>query len=103
MATYLELRAQAEKLLAQAEELRAGERVEAIRDMKEKIAAYDVSAQELGFAFGSSPRKSSAIKGKSPAAKYKGPNGELWSGRGRQPKWMVSALAAGKKVDEFRI
>ena len=31
-------------------------------------------------------------------AKYKGPNGELWTGRGRAPKWMQ-----GKDPEQFRI
>jgi len=103
VTTYLELKAQAEKLLAQAEELRESERAVAINDIKEKIAAYDLNASELGFSVGPSSRKTSTKKAPSVAVKYKGPNGESWSGRGRQPKWMVSALAAGKKVDEFRI
>lgn len=28
---------------------------------------------------------------------------QTWSGRGRQPKWLVQALAAGRSLDEFRI
>jgi DNA-binding protein H-NS len=26
-----------------------------------------------------------------------------WSGRGRQPKWVVEALASGKKLDDLKI
>src|SRR4051794_40908079 len=32
-------------------------------------------------------------------AKYRGPNGELWSGRGRMPKWLHAAEAEGKARD----
>lgn len=107
MATYQELKAQAEKLMQQAEEMRTAERADALKDVQQKIATYDLSAQELGFAFGPS-RKSAGAKrsaGTRPAvaAKFKGPNGESWSGRGRQPKWIVSALAAGKKMEDFRV
>jgi DNA-binding protein H-NS len=28
---------------------------------------------------------------------------QTWTGRGRQPKWVVEALASGKKLDELRI
>ena len=28
---------------------------------------------------------------------------ETWSGRGRQPRWLVSALKAGRKIDDFEI
>jgi DNA-binding protein H-NS len=36
-------------------------------------------------------------------AKYQGPNGELWSGRGRMPKWLHAAEAEGKARDSFLI
>jgi DNA-binding protein H-NS len=37
--------------------------------------------------------------------KYQNPTvpSETWSGRGRQPRWLVSALRAGKVIDDFRI
>jgi DNA-binding protein H-NS len=37
--------------------------------------------------------------------KYQNPTvpSETWSGRGRQPRWLVSALKAGKAIDDFRI
>ncbi len=28
---------------------------------------------------------------------------ETWSGRGKQPRWLVSALKAGNKVEDFKI
>jgi DNA-binding protein H-NS len=28
---------------------------------------------------------------------------ETWSGRGKQPRWLVAALQSGHKIDEFRI
>src|SRR5689334_13830432 len=37
--------------------------------------------------------------------KYQNPldPSETWSGRGKQPRWLVSALKAGGKIDDFRI
>lgn len=49
---------------------------------------------------GRAPR---ADKGATAAPKYKGPNGELWSGRGQPPKWMKPLLATGKKKEDFLI
>lgn len=34
--------------------------------------------------------------------KYRGPNGEEWSGRGRLPKWLQVAEAEGKKREDFQ-
>lgn len=28
---------------------------------------------------------------------------ETWAGRGRQPRWLVSALKAGRKIEDFEI
>ena len=35
--------------------------------------------------------------------KYRGPNGEEWSGRGHTPKWLTALEATGRQRDEFRI
>jgi DNA-binding protein H-NS len=37
--------------------------------------------------------------------KYQNPSdpNETWSGRGKQPRWLVAALKAGGKVDDYRI
>jgi DNA-binding protein H-NS len=35
--------------------------------------------------------------------KYRGPNGEEWSGRGHTPKWLTALEATGRSRDEFRI
>jgi DNA-binding protein H-NS len=105
MATYLELREKGEKLLAEAEELRVKELNDVIRDIKEKVKAYGLSAQDLGFsAAGVSRRKRSSGPASKATPKYRGPNGETWSGgRGRKPRWVTEALAAGKKIDQFAI
>jgi DNA-binding protein H-NS len=36
-------------------------------------------------------------------ARYRGPDGELWSGRGPSPKWMKPFLAKGKTKADFLI
>ncbi len=69
-------------------------------------SASDVMAErrggraEGGARRGRAPR---ADKGATAAPKYRGPNGELWSGRGQPPKWMKPLLAAGKKKEDFLI
>ncbi|RYX90588.1 MAG: H-NS histone family protein, partial [Bradyrhizobiaceae bacterium] len=36
--------------------------------------------------------------------RYRGPAGETWSGgRGRKPRWVSEALAAGKSLSDFEI
>jgi DNA-binding protein H-NS len=35
--------------------------------------------------------------------KYRGPNGETWSGRGMLPRWLTSQVKQGKKPEDFLI
>ena len=108
MATYLELKSQAEQLLAQAEQMKEKETQEVIADIKAKMANYGLTAEDLGLAgrgraSGGQQRQAKAKKGASPV-KYRGPNGETWGGgRGRKPQWIADALAKGKDIEDFRV
>ena len=37
------------------------------------------------------------------AVKFRSPNGQTWSGRGRKPIWLVQAEAGGQMAEEFRV
>lgn len=105
MATYLELKEQAEKLLAEAERMREQEIADAIADIKRKVDLYGLTAADLGFAKsgpGGGGGRAKAVK--SPVVKFRGPNGETWSGgRGRKPQWVQQALQQGRSLEEFAV
>ncbi len=105
MATYLELKEQAEKLLAEAERMREQEIADAIADIKRKIELYGLTAADLGFAKSGPGTMGRPKAVKSTAVvKYRGPNGETWSGgRGRKPQWVQQALQQGRSLDEFAV
>lgn len=102
MATYIELMEKAQQLMAEAEQVRQKEIDAVIADIRQKMEAYGLTAQDIGGT--AAPRKrSTASKGKG-AVKYRGPNGETWSGgRGRKPRWVQEALKAGKKIEDFAV
>lgn len=94
MASYKQLTAQLEKLHKEVAVARDKEIAQAIADIKEKIAEYDLTAEELGFTVKRTPGRKSVS-----AAKYRNPKtGETWSGRGRSPGWL-----AGKNRERFLI
>ncbi|KCB47951.1 H-NS histone family protein [Bordetella hinzii] len=99
MATYLELKAKAEKLLQEAEELRQKEMAEVINEIKQKMAEYGISTADLGASKKGGVKKSAG----SAPVKYRGPNGEEWSGRGRSPQWLANAIEGGKKKEDFAV
>ena len=105
MATYLELKAKAEKLMAEAEEVRAKELNEVIAEIKVKMQTYGLTGSDIGLGGGLKRRKTPSSGSKTaPVIKYRGPNGEAWSGgRGRKPNWVVEMLAAGKSLDDFAV
>ena len=102
MATYSELMAQAQNLMAQVEQARKNELTSVIADIKAKMKQFGITVADLG---GSTASGKKVGKSKSSApAKYRGPNGELWAGGpGRKPEWVRAVLAAGKSVEDFRI
>jgi len=100
VASYSDLINQAQALMAQAEQVRKQELASVIADIKAKMKEYGLTVEDLGATAG---RKAGASKSKSPA-KYRGPNGELWSGGpGRKPEWVKAVLAQGKSIEDFRI
>ncbi len=96
MATYLELKAQAEALAQQAEEARLAELDSIITTMREQIAEYGITPEQL---FGR--RRAVATNTRAPIApKYRDPKtGATWSGRGKAPQW----IAGAKNRDRFLI
>ena len=83
MASYEELKAQADSLMKQAEEARKQENREIIADIKAIIREKGITAEQLGFApAGKGSRKPAPAKYRDPAT------GQTWAGRGRTPKWM---------------
>ena len=66
----------------------------------ESAQALGVSVEELLGVH--QAKRTKHPRGPQPA-KYKGPNGELWSGKGPAPKWMKPLLAKGKTKADFLI
>ncbi|MBK1613667.1 endonuclease [Rubrivivax gelatinosus] len=97
-ATYAEIQAEIARLQAEAEALREQEVGEVIAGIKESIAAYGLTAADLGLA----PKATRARKTPTKAAFADG-NGNTWVGRGKRPDWVRAALAAGQTMDQLRV
>jgi len=92
------------QLRQQAEALRNEERAGVIEEIRRKIAEYGISASDLKLASRAAGRRVVAAAPARRPAKYRGPTGEIWSGgRGRKPRWVTEALAAGKSLSDFEI
>ena len=102
MNDLIEIQNQIEKLQKQASEIRAQEFDKTVQDILVKMTAYGITLKDLDVVKGR-VRKAAPTGSKSAAAKFKGPNGETWSGRGLTPRWLSALVAQGRSKEEFAI
>ena len=100
MTTYANLRAQIQKLEAQAQEARDKEVAEVIARIKSDIEAYGLTAADIGLrgGRGATAAKKTGRRGAG-VPKYRDPEtGKTWTGQGKPPNWI-----AGKDREAFLI
>jgi len=123
MSDLIEIQSQIEKLQKQASDIKAREFGKTVQDILVKMQAFGITLKDL------QPGKARGAKGKAKAtkvakagagvklagagvprkvaasvpAKYRGPNGEGWSGRGLTPRWLTALLVDGKTKEDFAI
>jgi len=132
MSTYAEMLAKIEELQKQAEKQKREEYNSVLKSVKKQIVDYGFSAVELGLSASPTPgskrgRKPGSKSTSSPtsggakvgrgrpksakrastgakvAPKYRDEQGNTWTGRGKQPRWVLKALSEGRSLDSLRI
>lgn len=117
--SYAQLVKQIEGLQAEAEKLRQQEIAGVVAKLRETIAQYGLSAEDLGLAgkAAAKPAAKKRAKAAKPAAKarragrktsaaavrYRDDAGNSWVGIGKRPQWIRDALASGKKLEDFAV
>jgi DNA-binding protein H-NS len=95
--------------LRQVRELAEQKRLEKLEDakaqvmeeMREKFEQLELDFDEvMGL---NRPRRSRRESGSPLPVKYRGPNGETWSGRGMKPIWIRELEDANVDLEEFRV
>lgn len=105
MNSLIEIQNQIAALQKQAEDIKAQEFTKTVQEIQAKMEAFGITVSDLQGGRGR-PRKvaGSATKSSNPApAKFRGPNGEIWSGRGLMPRWMAALVAQGHAKESFAI
>ena len=116
--TYEQIAKQIELLQQQAEAIKRKESAGVIARIKEAIAHYGLTAEDLGLK-PAVARKSvkaaagtGAKRGRKPGRKgakrpsvirYRNAAGQSWTGMGRKPGWIIAGLAAGKSLADFAV
>ena len=120
MSNLIEIQGQIEKLQKQASEIRVREFDKTVQEILVKMTLFGISLKDIQTG---TPRKTKAktktaptsesvgskVKGKGGKAltvvpaKYRGPDGETWSGRGLTPRWMAALMTQGRAKEDFAI
>lgn len=117
MSNLIDIQKQIEKLQSQANEIKSKEFQKTVQDILAKMQAFGITLKDLKPTKGrdgkakaktgtTAKRISGGAKKQSKstvAAKYRGPNGESWSGRGLTPRWLSALVAQGRTKEEFAI
>ena len=101
------------KLQKKIQTLQAKERKPKIAAIVRSMREYDISPEEIAAAFNrrsagrtpaATPRKISTTSKRVIAPKYRHPETQAtWTGRGKAPRWITEAEAAGTSRDTFLI
>jgi DNA-binding protein H-NS len=120
MNNLIDLQSQIEKLQKQAADLKSKEFASTVADIRAKMQAFGITIKDLGGKAGAKKGKAgrpakpgsankvakvrkSKAAGVPVAAKFRGPAGEGWSGRGLTPKWLKALEAQGRSRSEFAV
>lgn len=116
--TYTALKQKIEKeivkLQKQAQALQEKRRGPVITSIVRSMREYEITPEEITAALNKASARKSAHKSHEAASrptvkrkvppKYRNPEtGDTWTGRGKAPRWVTAAEAAGKGRDEFLI
>lgn len=118
MTSLIDIQSQIEALQKQAQEIKTNELQNTVQDILSKMQAFNISIKDLvaanpALASGASKSrtKTNGVKAAKPARKslnpvapkYRGPQGEVWSGRGLTPRWLSSLIEQGKDKESFAV
>lgn len=81
--------------------------VASFEDRRKRLALSELEevARSKGFSLAELTGTPAARKTTASLAKYANPanHADTWSGRGRKPRWFISAMAAGRKPEDLAV
>jgi DNA-binding protein H-NS len=101
--SYSQIQKQIEALQAQAAKLRVEEVAGVVAKIKEAIAVYGLTRQDLFGAGSTGATKSKTAGKKFTGVKFADGKGGEWGGRGKRPRWLSEALSSGRSLQDFAV
>ena len=120
MSSLVDIQLQISKLQKQEQLIKTKEFAKTVQDIRQQMRAFGITVKDLQSAKspksgvsdavgalsktgkkGSKPR--SKLQGTPVPPKYRGPAGEVWTGRGLMPRWLKTFVEQGRPKEEFLI
>ena len=76
-----------------------GVRADVIRTIQEMVDSMHIKAHEIRFE-GEGKKRTRAAKA---PVKYRGPEGQTWTGNGRKPEWVQKVIAEGGNLEDYSV
>jgi len=106
MTTYADVKKQIAQLEKKAADLRKAEVAKVVANIREQMAKYDLTVNDIALGKSSRRGRKAAQVSKGKVAKppkYMDPKtGKTWTGHGKPPGWIAAASKAGRR-DDFLI
>ena len=74
-----------------------------LAEFRQKAASLGLQVNLELLETPASTRRRRSDAGQILPVRYRGPNGETWSGRGHPPNWLTGLEAVGRNREEFRV
>lgn len=118
MNNLVDIQTQIDKLQKQADDIKKRDFDKTVADILAKMRAFGITIKDLTPSKRGRVTNKTSARVKAPAkraaspklrptgpvaAKFKGPNGETWSGRGLLPRWLAALVAQGQPKEDFAV
>lgn len=104
MSSLQDLLAQRAEIEKKIIDVQREERATAVAKVRAMMAEFGLTAADISGKAAAPRAVGSGKPASKVAVKYRNAaTGDTWTGRGLQPKWLKSALAAGAKIDDFAV
>lgn len=102
MPSLQELLAQKAELDKAIAETQRAERTQAVAKVRALMAEHGLKVADLSTRVPAAPRPTKELATRKAPIKFRNTaTGDVWSGRGAQPKWLREQLSKGRKLADF--
>ena len=117
MSNLQDIQGQIEKLQKQANDIKARDFEATVQDILAKMQAFGITVKDLTPGKRRGPKtkakatvpagkKAATVNkraGQTVAPKFRGPDGQTWTGRGLMPRWLSALVTEGQPKETFAI